>query len=299
VYRDQKSGFVRISGHRIYYETYGFGERGTIIVVPGGPGLGHEYLHSLADLAPLGYCVVFYDPLGCGRSERPRRVSSCTFEKSIEEVEGIRRAVCPKSRIHLLGHSHGAAVALEAALRKPGHLGSLLLSSPAVPLPEAERIWKQSYAGLPREARAFMARKNARLEDIWEPGSKGGYRRYHAGYDLFVRLRICRMNVPPYDLVHSMQNGDPRTFQAIVRTRTAYYAISSLEDSARRYGKLSVPCLITVGRYDQIPPRWARALQRRIPGSRLVTFKHSSHSAQWEERERYIETLDRFLRRSG
>ncbi|MGP8130961.1 MAG: alpha/beta fold hydrolase [Thermoplasmata archaeon] len=293
--RDQKSGFARIARHRLYYEAYGFGERGTILVVPGGPGLSHDYLHSIADLAPLGHRVIFYDPLGCGCSERPRKLSECSFRHSIDEVEGVRRALRISDPIHLLGHSYGGRVALEAAVRIPDHFASLTLFSPSVRLPEVKSIW--NLARLPPKARAFLTRKNPKFEDIWEPGPSDGYRRYRKGYEIFARLRVCRMKVPPFDLVHTMQHSNPRVATVIVRSEMDFYGTSSPEETARLYEKLKVPCLLTVGRYDQLSPSSVRALHRRIRGSRMVTFEHSSHLANWEERERFIETVDRFLRR--
>ena len=293
--RDQKSGFARISGHRLYYETYGFDERGTVIVVPGGPGLSHDYLHSIADLAPLGYRVIFYDPLGCGRSERPRKPSECSFRHSIDEVEGVRRALRISGPLHLLGHSYGGRVALEAAVQDPGHFAGLILFSPSVRLPEVASIW--NLARLPPKARAFLTRRNPRFEDIWEPGTKTGYRRYREGYEIFTRLRVCRMKVPPFNLVHSMQHLNPRVATAIVRSEKSFYGTASPEEATRRYENLTVPCLLTVGRYDQLSPSGVRALHRRIPGSEMVVFEHSSHLANWEEREKFIEGVDRFLRR--
>lgn len=295
--RDQKSGFARISGHRLYYETYGFDERGTILVVPGGPGLGHDYLHSLSDLAPLGYRVVFYDPLGCGRSEQPRKVSECTLRHSVEEVDGVRRALRISRPLHLFGHSYGGRVALEAAVQAPRRFASLILSSPSVRLPGVDRVFHRTLTRLPRKAREFMRRNNPQLEDIWDSEVRGGYRRYCEGYESFVRSRVCRLKVAPYDLVHTMQNMNSKVAMSIVGSQKAYYGTSSPEDTARQYERLNVPCLLTVGRYDQIPPSHVRALQRRIPHAKLVVFGRSSHLPNWEEREQFIETVDRYLRR--
>jgi len=295
VLRDQRSGFARVAGHRVYFETYGFDKRGTILVVPGGPGPDHEYLHSLADLAPLGFRVVFYDPLGCGRSEGPRKFSECSFRHSIDEVEGVRRALRIAGPLHLLGHSYGGRVALEATVRAPEHFASLVLFSPGVKLPEVESIW--NLARLPPKARAFLTRENPKFEDIWESGSKSGYRRYRDGYEIFVRLRVCRMRVPPQDLVHTMQHLNSKVATAIIRSEKAYFGNSSPEETARLYEKLKVPCLLTVGRYDQLSASSVRALHQRIPHSKMVLFEHSSHLANWEEREKFIQTLDRFLRR--
>lgn len=291
---DRTSGFARIADHRLYYETWGFDDRGTVLVVPGGPGLSHDYLRSVADLAPFGYRVIFYDPLGCGRSERPRRRSDCSFRHSVDEVDAVRRVLRVAGPLHLLGHSYGGRVALEAAVRAPRPLASLTLFSPSVRLPEVRSLL--NLTRLPPNARAFFARKNPRLEDMWAPRSREGYRRFGEGYEEFARLRVCRMKVLPVDVVHSMQILDPGVATAIAGSEAEFYDGAGPEVRARRYERLAVPCLLTVGRYDQMSPWGVRALHRRIPGSRMIVFARSAHLANWEERELFLKCLDRFYR---
>ena len=43
------SGLIRVNGYRLYHETYGTPEKGTLLVLHGGPGISHDYLHPLAD----------------------------------------------------------------------------------------------------------------------------------------------------------------------------------------------------------------------------------------------------------
>ncbi|MCI4351350.1 MAG: alpha/beta fold hydrolase [Thermoplasmata archaeon] len=292
-----QAGFVRISGHRIYVESYGGGEEGTLLVVPGGPGLGHDYMHPLADLAPLGYRVVLYDPLGCGRSDRPRSSSARSFRHAVNELDALRRALRLPAPVHLLGHSYGGRVVLEAAVRSPDRFAGIVLASPSVRLPGMDRHWGRMLARLPRRAREFMTRKDPRFDDIWEPGPSNGFRRYREGYEIFVRLRVCRMKVPPYDVVFSLQNWNSDLAESIVGSYAAYYGPSTPEDAARAYAKLKVPCLLTVGEYDSIPPSSVRALRAMIPRAGLATFRRSAHLPHWEERAGYVESIHQFLSR--
>jgi proline iminopeptidase len=66
-------------------------------------------------------------------------------------------------------------------------------------------------------------------------------------------------------------------------------------DRIDRLGEITVPTLITVGRYDEVRPSCAETMHRGIKGSQLVLFENSSHSAHLEEPEKYRNTLLQFL----
>jgi pimeloyl-ACP methyl ester carboxylesterase len=62
---------------------------------------------------------------------------------------------------------------------------------------------------------------------------------------------------------------------------------------------LRTPTLVLVGRSDFIcGPRWARELNETIPGSQLVTFRHSGHLAHVEEPEEFAVTVAGFVERN-
>jgi L-proline amide hydrolase len=68
-------GTVPFRGHRTWYQVVGelsaLGGKLPLLVLHGGPGLPHNYLQDLAILADTGRPVVFYDQLGCGKSDHP------------------------------------------------------------------------------------------------------------------------------------------------------------------------------------------------------------------------------------
>ena len=68
----ESKGHVPVLGFRLFYRIFEPKKiKGTIVCLHGGPGACHDYLLPLADMAEFGYKVVFYDQLGCGRSEVP------------------------------------------------------------------------------------------------------------------------------------------------------------------------------------------------------------------------------------
>jgi pimeloyl-ACP methyl ester carboxylesterase len=67
-------------------------------------------------------------------------------------------------------------------------------------------------------------------------------------------------------------------------------------DDSARLGEIVVPTLFTCGRADLATPATSASYQRKLPGSRLVVFEHSSHWYFEEERALYLMTLRNFLR---
>ena len=68
-------GTVAFRGYRTWYKIVGeldsVSEKLPLLVLHGGPGFPHDYLEVLAQLADGGRAVVFYDQLGCGKSDHP------------------------------------------------------------------------------------------------------------------------------------------------------------------------------------------------------------------------------------
>ena len=76
---NEQFGFATVPGGRVWYRILGDGLGTPLLTLHGGPGVPHdgfEPLESFAEHRP----VVFYDQLGCGRSERPDDDSLWTVE---------------------------------------------------------------------------------------------------------------------------------------------------------------------------------------------------------------------------
>jgi proline iminopeptidase len=93
---------------------------------PGGQSCGFSVLEDLAKERP----VIIYDQLGSGRSERPSDPSLWRTDRFVDELAAVRNGLGLR-RIHLLGHSWGAALAAEYLLTKrPDGVRSVIFSSP-------------------------------------------------------------------------------------------------------------------------------------------------------------------------
>ena len=98
-------------GINVWYEVVGEGGGISLLTLHGSPGSGHDHIESLADLA-VDRPVVFYDQLGCGRSDRPDDPSRWVIERFTREID-TGRSLLGLDRVHLVGRSWGGWLAIE------------------------------------------------------------------------------------------------------------------------------------------------------------------------------------------
>src|ERR671922_197314 len=91
----EQMGYIPVDGYRVWYRSIGGGEheRIPLLILHGGPGAPHDYLENLEALASDTRRVIFYDQLGCGRSDQPDDTSLWRVERFVEEVGIVRQAL--------------------------------------------------------------------------------------------------------------------------------------------------------------------------------------------------------------
>lgn len=284
-----REGFVEVQGHDFYFRTFGEEHRGSnIVCLHGGPGASHGYLLSLADLAKKGHMVVFYDQLGCGRSQLPKNPALLTIERAVEDLEHFRRAM-KLGRIHLFGSSYGGLLAIAYALKYQRNLRSMITAGGIASVPLTTSEMDRLRKGLPSTVQKTMEK----YEDQGEYNNPD----YLKAVDVFYRKHLCRLKKWPPEVAQTLQNisvpvygtmNGPNEFTIIGNIR--YW------DASTRLRTIRVPTLVTGGKYDEVTPKVARQIHDGIKGSKMVIFERSSHLPMWEQRKKYMDTLARFLR---
>lgn len=108
-----------------------------MVVLHGGPGVPVDYLLPLSDVIPYR-SIIFYDQLGCGRSQGPDEKTAYSIESSLDDLELILRKIGLR-KFHLYGQSFGGILAFEYIKRisergddhdEPKCLSVILSSSP-------------------------------------------------------------------------------------------------------------------------------------------------------------------------
>ncbi len=267
----------------------GSGPAGTVVMLHGGPGATHDYLAPFSDLARHGYRVVFYDQIGCGRSDRAESAEEYSVDRDVEDLNELRE-VLALDRFHLVGSSYGGLLAIGYTLAHPEPVKTLVSVSGLADVPLAVQEMQRLKRELPPSIHSVLERHE----------SKGEYQHpeYLAAVHEFYRRHLCRLPVWPAELAYSLEHtsipkygtmNGPNEF-TIVGTLRDY-------DATPRLREIRTPTLVTVGRYDEVTPRVARSIHEQISGSELRVFDESSHTAFWEERSRYFAALRGFLSR--
>src|SRR3954462_3155064 len=105
-----------------------------LFVLHGGPGMAHNYVRNIAELAEqTGRTVIHYDQIGCGNSTHlpDAPVDFWTPQLFVDEFHTVRDAL-GVDEYHVLGQSWGGMLGAEIAVRQPAGLASLAIcNSPA------------------------------------------------------------------------------------------------------------------------------------------------------------------------
>jgi len=284
-----QEGFVVVPGGKVWYRKVGEGGV-PLLCLHGGPGIPHDYLENLEDLADRRM-VVFYDQLGCGNSERPDDPSLWTLGRAIDELVAVREQL-GLDRIHLFGNSWGGWLSLQYALDRLPPLQSLILSSS----PPSVSRWiadaNQLRAQLPEDVRKVLDHHEA----------KGFFAcpEWFGAMAVFYRRHVCRADPWPDGVEQAFGPGFGGQVYATMWGPSEFGPVTGnlkTWDVTDRLGEITVPTLITGGRYDEATPAHVTDMHRRMPGSELVIFEQSSHLAFVEERDAYIQTVNDFLQR--
>jgi len=283
-----KEGTIQLrNGYRIWYRCVGDGNATPLFTLHGGPGSGHDYLEPLEKLAPERP-VVFYDQLGCGKSDRPNDQRLWRLERFVGEIDEVRDALGLQT-IHLFGQSWGGMLAIEYMLTHPKGVASLVLADTCASVPQLREELKRLKAELPEKIRTTLNRCEA-ADDFQSPECR-------AALLAFYKRHVCRLSTKPDYLLRTMENLKDNPVYKTMNGPNELVIDGNLKawNQTDRLAEIRVPTLVLSGRYDEITPACSTTIHQGIPGSQQVVFEKSSHIPHIEEEEKYLETLSRFL----
>jgi len=263
-----------------------------LVVLHGGPGAAHDYLEPVADLAVLtGRACVFYDQIGCGRSQHLPSAPAdfWTVELFGRELAAVLGHLGISGRYHVLGQSWGGMLGMEHAVAHPPGLRSLVVAnSPAsieLWVSEANRL----RGLLPREVQDTLTRHEAAGTTDSEE--------YEQAVMRFYERHLCRIPFP--DCLQ-------RTFAQMVEDPTVYHTMNGPSEFhvigtlrgweiTSRLGDVRVPVLVISGEHDEATPNVVRPLVSALPTARWEILEGASHSTHLEQPERFLELVGAFL----
>ena len=285
-----EEGYRNVLGLKIYYKFFrASDERATVMTMHGGPGMSHDYMLPLSDLAQNGVSVLFYDQFGCGRSDEPDAESKYTISYGVEEAEELRKQIFADRKIFLMGSSYGGALALAYAVKYQSNLRGLIISG-----------------GLPSVQ--FTVSEMFRLIDELDPWARDAIRKYgemgefsnedyKRASELFYKKHFLRLNEYPAEVLKSLEYAEKRNVYRIMNGPDEFTITGTIKDwdITQQLALINIPTLITAGEFDEVTPNVASAIHDNIHGSEMVIFKGCSHLTMWEDREKYNELLRKFI----
>jgi proline iminopeptidase len=238
------------------------GDGPPIVLVHGGPG----WWDTLDDLAKLLVdlgTVHQWDQRGCGRSERR---GPYTIARFVADLDAVRRQT-GHERITLVGHSWGAALALQYCLAHPDRVERLVYVSgvgldgtPASYRPKVEDI---------------LAREQ--YDDPWLARMSTGFADRATAYENARRLSTPRF--------------EPNEECAAALT----IELRAWTDRIAACRAVDVPALIVHGALDLRPPEVTDSLLEALPDARREIIAGAAHYPWLEAPEAFAAAVRPFL----
>ena len=181
--------------------------RTPLVVLHGGPGLSHDYLLPISDLATTANTpVILYDQIGNARSThlKEKPATFWTVDLFIDELVNLLKHFGIYDSFDLLGHSWGGILGSEFEVRRqPAGLKHLVLADTFA----AMSLWEESLNKLLDKFQTDFAETLRKLESEGKVGTK----EYQERMPVFFAQHMCRINPFPQVLVEGFQavGADP------------------------------------------------------------------------------------------
>jgi proline iminopeptidase len=277
----EKGQTFKTGGVSIYYEVVGDGSGTPLVLVNGGPGFDHVYLHcsDAWDRLSAGRKVVFYDQRGNGRSSKLKEGQSCLLADQIADLDALR-AHLGLEKMDLLGHSWGGYLVMAYAARHPERIKHLIIVDSGAPkIQDTVFLFKNIYP-------ETVAREDAFAFAV-ELGDEAAI-----AADLQEYMSMVFYSPAARDAMLA-RLGELTYRQSV--NKTVWNDLQRF-DLNPELAKFSFPTLVITGRFDfNVAPSVAWSIHRAIPGSELAVFEKSGHLPYCDESEAFVSRLEQFL----
>jgi pimeloyl-ACP methyl ester carboxylesterase len=249
-------GSVEIDGHLLATITIEpQGERiGTALLVPGYTSSADTFNGLLQLLSERGYKVVSFSQRGQCLSEGPNDVARYELPRLGKDIHEIIEKLGLGNKVHLLGHSFGGVVSIEAVLQDHSPFASLTL-------------WNSG----PRNMGGTLEQERAGLVQ-------------HGPRAFFVGNQLANGKDPEADIKGELNVIEQYYYDRLMSTNPAQLeaGINILIDQVDRTVELSrtgIPVLVSHGANDDA---WPIDMQREMAeqlGADYVVLANAGHSA--------------------
>jgi len=283
--------YVMVNGAKLWYESEGKGE--PLLLIAGGPGGSHSCFHPYFSALADSYRVIYFDAFGRGKSDHAKSPKEYTFDRDVEDVEGLRKAL-GLGKINVLGHSYGGMVAQAYALKYPESIKKLILSSTLF----SGEMWQANNDNYNHEIKNQYPEAWEKIQQLRAQGFHSSAKEHQEIYGT-VPAGLC--------YYYDASNADKVVIEF---NSEVYYAITGDDadfliggdiaklDFRTELKNLKMPTLILAGRFDRVAlPRFSIQFKQYAPQAEFVMFEKSGHWPFVEEPAKMFQVVRRFLSR--
>jgi proline iminopeptidase len=269
-----------------------------MIVLHGGPDFDHGYFLPDLDRLADAFRLIYYDQRGRGRSADRVAPEDVTMMSEVQDLDRVRLYFQLRSTA-LLGHSWGAVLALEYALRNTQSVSRIILMNPAPVSARDVALFRKAYIeimGTDLDGQKMIVASEAY--------QRGDPEAVASRYRLHFKPALVR----PRDyerLMARMKAGFISQSEAgILKARAVEERLMRDTWQVHEYDllpklrSLRVPTLVISGDHDFIPSDIAGGIAQTIPNGQLVTLKNCGHFAYLECPGEVRNAIDTFFRRT-
>lgn len=284
-----EENFALVNGSKLWYEIEGKGE--ALLLIAGGPGTSHRYFQPYFSVLADSYRIIYFDAFGRGKSDHAKSPKEYTFERDVEDVEGIRKAL-NLDKINVLGHSYGGMVAQAYALKYANSVKRLILANTLF----SAEMWQASNDYLNYEIRNQYPEIWEKIQELRAQGFHSNVKEHQEVYD---KVPVGLM------YFYDASNADKLTREF---NQDVYYSIAGDDadfftggditklDFRTELKNLKMPVLILAGRFDRVAfPRFSIQFKQYAPQAEFIMFEKAGHFPFIEDPNMMFEVLRKFL----
>lgn len=285
---------ITVNNRSLWVEEEGQGE--PLILLPGGPAASHLLFHPYFSELADQYRVIYYDYFGRGRSGRPDSYTEITFERDVEDLEGLRREL-GLEKINLYGFTYGGMLGQAYALKYPQHVSHLILANTL----HSPEMWQKNHENINAE----ISRQFPEVwEDIMTLRKAGAHSFTPAMQDLFaIHGPLIRWYNPDnaIKLLKEPESFNRELYRVFVGDDIDFFIggeVTRLPDFRPRLKDLAMPVMILAGRYDRaLYPAYQMEFKAFCPQAEFHIMERSGNFIHIEETEKLFRLVREFLGR--
>jgi proline iminopeptidase len=283
-------GYINVTGGKVWYRIVGEGDKIPVLLLHGGPGIPSYYLKPLEALSK-DRPVIFYDQLGCGKSDHITDTTLMTIKHFVDELTQVVQHLGLKD-YYLYGQSWGTMLGTDHYLEHPEGIKALILSSPALSVSRWSKDADTLIATLPDSIQKAI-RVNEQTKTYNSPD-------YQHAVQLYYQHFLARKQPWSADIDSCFSQMGENVYR-YMGGPSEFTVTGELKnyDRTNRLGEIKVPTLFITGEFDEARPSTVRYYQSLVPGAKFALIENAGHLTMQDNPQKNIKVIADFLNGLG